>query len=166
MKDLPPGWAWTTLGEIAEIGPVTKRAEIDPSTQVSFVPMAAVEAGTGVLNAFATREWQQVSKGYVPFAEGDILFARITPCMENGKVAIARDLTNGIGAGSTEFHVVRARQSIEPVFLLHYLLQLRIRQDARAVMQGAAGQLRVPATFLKALATSRRKIQFSAGSPS
>ena len=153
MKELPPGWAWTTLGEIAEVGPVTNRAEIGPTTPVSFVPMAAVEAGTGVLDASAIREWQQVSKGYVPFAEGDILFARITPCMENGKVAIARNLTNGVGAGSTEFHVVRPRKSIEPVFLLHYLLQMRIRQDARAVMQGAAGQLRVPATFLKALVT-------------
>jgi hypothetical protein len=71
--------------------------------------------------------------------------------MENGKVAIARHLTNRVGVGSTEFHVVRARESIEPLFLLHYLLQLRIRQDARAVMQGAAGQLRVPATFLKGL---------------
>jgi len=71
--------------------------------------------------------------------------------MENGKVAIARRLTNGIGAGSTEFHVIRARVSTEPVFLLHYLLQERIRRDARAVMQGAAGQLRVPARFLQTL---------------
>ena len=152
MKGLPPGWVWTTLGEIAEIGPGRNHAEINPSTEVSFVPMAAVQAGTGVLDASATRKWQQVSKGYVPFAEGDILFARITPCMENGKVAIAHDLTNGVGAGSTEFHVVRASESIEPAFLLHYLLQMRIRQDARAVMQGAAGQLRVPAAFLRALA--------------
>jgi type I restriction enzyme S subunit len=114
--------------------------------------MASVEAGGGTLDASATREWQQVSKGYVPFADGDVLFARITPCMENGKVAIARNLTNGVGAGSTEFHVVRARELIEPVFLLHYLLQMRIRQDARAAMQGAAGQLRVPAAFLRTLA--------------
>jgi type I restriction enzyme S subunit len=72
--------------------------------------------------------------------------------MENGKVAIARGLTNGIGAGSTEFHVIRARESIEPLFLMHYLLQERVRSDARAVMQGAAGQLRVPAAFLQTLA--------------
>jgi len=152
VKEPPRGWAWTTLGEVAEVGPSFDRSGIDPTTQVSFIPMANVEAGTGVLDASATREWQQVSKGYVPFADGDILFARITPCMENGKVAIARNLTNGIGAGSTEFHIVRARESIEPVFLLHYLLQMRIRQDARAVMQGAAGQLRVPAGFLRTLA--------------
>ena len=151
MKELPPGWAWTTLGEAAEVSPRFDRSAIDPATPVSFVPMAAVEAGTGVLDPSATRRWASVSKGYVPFAEGDILFARITPCMENGKAAIARGLTNGIGAGSTEFHVIRARESIEPVFLLHYLLQERIRQDARAVMQGAAGQLRVPARFLQTL---------------
>jgi type I restriction enzyme S subunit len=152
VRELPPGWAWTTLGEIADIGPSRNRSKIGPATLVSFVPMANVEAGTGVLDPSETREWQQVSKGYVPFSEGDVLFARITPCMENGKVALARDLTNGLGAGSTEFHVVRARESIEPVFLLHYLLQIRIRRDARAVMQGAAGQLRVPASFLQTLA--------------
>ena len=152
MRELPPGWVWTTLGEIADIGPGRDRSKIAPATLVSFVPMANVEAGTGVLDPSETREWQQVSKGYVPFSEGDVLFARITPCMENGKVALARDLTNGLGAGSTEFHVVRARESIEPVFLLHYLLQIRIRRDARAVMQGAAGQLRVPASFLQTLA--------------
>ena len=154
MRELPPGWVWTTLGEIADIGPGRDRSKIAPATLVSFVPMANVEAGTGVLDPSETREWQQVSKGYVPFSEGDVLFARITPCMENGKVALARNLMNGLGAGSTEFHVIRARESIEPVFLLHYLLQMRIRQDARAGMHGAAGQLRVPASFLQTLALS------------
>lgn len=152
MRDLPPGWVWTTLGEIAEIGPRQDRSVLAASTLVSFVPMARVEAGTGVLDPSETREWRQVSTGYVPFSEGDVLFARITPCMENGKVALACNLTNGLGAGSTEFHVVRAQESVEPLFLLHYLLQTSIRRDARAVMQGAAGQLRVPATFLKTLA--------------
>jgi type I restriction enzyme S subunit len=151
VKELPRGWAWTTLGEVADVGPSFSRSEINPSTQVSFVPMAAVEAGTGKLDPSTTRAWREVSKGYVPFAEGDILFARITPCMENGKIAIARNLTNGIGAGSTEYHVIRPNEALEPVYLLRYLLQQRIRQDARAVMQGAAGQLRVPASFLREL---------------
>ena len=62
MKELRPGWVWTTLGEIAEIGPGIDRSAIDPTTLVSFVPMASVEAGSGTLDASATREWQQVSK--------------------------------------------------------------------------------------------------------
>jgi len=150
VRELPSGWAWTTLGEVAEIGPSLDRTSIDPETPVSFVPMAAVEAGNGVLDPSNVRTWREVFKGYVPFAEGDVLFARITPCMENGKVAIALGLSNGVGAGSTEFHVVRARQAVDPKFLLHYLLQERVRRDARAEMQGAAGQMRVPGSFLSA----------------
>src|SRR5205814_833556 len=86
--------------------------------------------------------------GYTAFQEGDVLFAKITPCMENGKVAVARSLASNIGFGSTEFHVLRPEKGIDPQLLFYYLLQESFRQNARANMTGSAGQLRVPAAYL------------------
>jgi type I restriction enzyme S subunit len=133
---------------VAEINPPQPDHAVADDAQVSFVPMAAVEERTGRLDPSETRAWGDVRKGYKRFQERDVLFAKITPCMENGKVALAERLHGGVGAGSTEFHVVRPTGAILPRFVLHYLLQESIRRDARQVMQGAAGQLRVPESFL------------------
>jgi type I restriction enzyme S subunit len=90
-------------------------------------------------------------KGYTRFINGDILLAKITPCMENGKFAIAEGLKGGCGAGSTEFHVLRPFKGISNRYLLYYILQAEFRRAARMEMQGAAGQLRVPTGFLETL---------------
>jgi type I restriction enzyme, S subunit len=136
------------LADVVKLNPRQFDAVPAADELVSFVPMAAVEEGTGRLDATETRAWQQVSKGYTRFQEGDVLFAKITPCMENGKLALATKLRGGRGAGSTEFHVLRCSGSIVPEYLLHYLLQQTVRADAQRLMQGAAGQLRVPESFL------------------
>ncbi|CAG1002470.1 Type-1 restriction enzyme EcoKI specificity protein [Myxococcaceae bacterium] len=121
---------------------------------MSFIPMAAVHAGSGTMNPTETRLWREARRGYVRFQEGDVLFAKITPCMENGKVATARGLSCGVGTGSTEFHVLRSRQGVDSGFIMHLLLQERVRQDARRHMTGSAGQLRVPSAFLESLPTA------------
>jgi type I restriction enzyme S subunit len=95
------------------------------------------------------RPLQQVAKGFTQFREGDVLFAKITPSMENGKSAVARQLTNGTGFGSTEFHVLRSTGAIEPDYLWRCLRQQEFRDNAAAVMTGAVGQLRVPTEYLK-----------------
>jgi len=110
--------------------------------------MAAVEAGSGRLDASQARLWKEIKKGYTPFQDGDVLFAKITPCMENGKAALATGLTGRRAAGSTEFHVLRSTGATEPKFVLHFLLQESFRRAARANMKGTAGQLRVPADFM------------------
>ncbi len=110
--------------------------------------MAAVEANTGKMDSSDHRTLGDVKKGYTAFKENDVLFAKITPCMENGKFAVARDLLSGLGFGSTEFHVLRAEQGIESQLLYYYLSQSSFRRNARAAMTGSAGQLRVPASFL------------------
>jgi type I restriction enzyme S subunit len=137
------------LTEVVELNPRIDASTVDNECLVSFVPMAAVEAGTGLMDATHERPWAEVRKGYTPFREGDVLFAKITPCMENGKVAIAAGLTNEIGAGSTEFFVLRPLGGIESKFLLYFLLQEEFRRDARSKMRGNAGQLRVPKEFLE-----------------
>ena len=104
------------------------------------------------MNARSTRRWGEVRKGYTRFKEGDVLFAKITPCMENGKVAIANALTNRFGAGSTEFHVVRTAPGVLSRYIVHYLLQERLRVGRPHCDEGERrGQLRVPETFLAGL---------------
>ncbi len=79
---------------------------------MTFLPMSAVEAETGHISREQARTWASLKTGYTTFRDGDVLFAKITPCMENGKVAICSDLLNGVGAGSTEFHVIRPIRQI------------------------------------------------------
>jgi type I restriction enzyme S subunit len=145
---LPKGWACARLSDIAEVNPALAK-EVSDDTYVSFVPMAAVEEMSGRLDPSATRPWSEVRKGFTKFQEGDIVLAKITPSMENGKAALALGLHNGVAAGTTELHIVRPRTGIDGHFLLHYLLQESFRRRARARMTGTAGQLRVPEAFLE-----------------
>ena len=86
------------LGEICAINPRIRKSEIpEEDTLVSFVPMAAVDERFGMITAHEDRRLADVSKGFTAFEDGDVLFAKITPCMENGKVALVCDLTNGVG---------------------------------------------------------------------
>jgi len=149
--NLPRGWVLAPLGEIVYMNPRWMRHEPMDGESVSFLRMAAVEAGSGRLDPSASRIWKEVKKGYTRFQERDVLFAKITPCMENGKIALAVELLGGRGAGSTEFHVLRPIDEIRPKFILHFLLQEQVRRDARMKMKGAAGQLRVPPEFLEGL---------------
>ena len=110
--------------------------------------MAEVEAGTGRINTLTHRRIIEVKRGYTAFLDGDVLFAKITPCMENGKAAVVRSLISGIGFGSTEFHVLRPREGVDSQLLYYYVSQESFRRTARTYMTGSAGQLRVPAIFL------------------
>ncbi len=93
------------------------------------------------------RDYLEVSKGYTPFRNGDILVAKITPCFQNGKIAQA-DLKRGVGAGSTEFHVVRPRANVDARYLLRFLRQDWIRTEGELRMTGSGGQRRVPQAYL------------------
>jgi type I restriction enzyme S subunit len=118
---------------------------------VSFVPMSAVTAESASTTRGEDRNYGEVSKGYTPFLDGDVLLAKITPCFENGKIAQAR-LSRRIGVGSTEFHVVRPIDGKSDArYLLHFLRQERIRRDGERRMTGSAGQRRVPEHFLAGL---------------
>jgi type I restriction enzyme, S subunit len=146
---LPDGWAWSTLGEVTQINPrdVSLRTLPD-DLPVTFLPMAAVDAWQGVIVEPEIRPLKSVRKGFTAFSDGDVLFAKITPSMENGKAAIAKNLENGIGFGSTEFHVFRPKEKVTANWIYHFIRQERFRQDAKAHFAGTAGQLRVPASFL------------------
>lgn len=144
------GWMKKELGEIAILNPKkTEIKELPDSLDVSFVPMAAVDEKTQTIVGEEVRKLGSVKKGYTYFRNGDVLFAKITPCMENGKVAIARNLKNGIGFGSTEFHVIRAADEVLPKWIFILVGDKSFRDEAERHMTGTAGQQRVPVEFLK-----------------
>ena len=146
--DTPASWVITTLGEACLINPRFFTEPVGDDLELSFLPMSAVEAGTVRIDLSRVRPYGDISKGYTRFSEGDVLFAKITPCMENGKIAIARGLSNGAGCGSTEFHVLRPWDGLSRDYLMYYLFQDEFRKDAQRNMAGTAGQLRVPAMFM------------------
>ena len=149
--DLPEGWVMVRAADVCEVNPRKPALDVLPAdAPASFVPMAAVDDYLGAITAPEDRPFGELrAKSYTPFAEGDVLLAKITPCMENGKAAVARGLTNKLGFGSTEFHVFRSMGAIFPEYLYHYIRQQSFRDDAQGHMAGTAGQLRVPADYVK-----------------
>jgi Restriction endonuclease S subunits len=148
---LPERWEWKKLGEIAEINPKFDRQSISGNIEVTFLPMKCIEELTGNVDTSNIKNIAEVSKGYTPLMENDLIYAKITPCMENGKIAIAKGLKNNLGFASTEFHVIRFEKKAYDKFFFFYLIQKRIRKYAALNMTGSAGQKRVPASFLNNL---------------
>ena len=135
------------LIDVCDINP--KAQAIDDSTEVSFVAMPDVSED-GKINTGIVRSYCEVKKGFTCFQEGDVLFAKITPCMENGKGALAVGLKNGIGCGSTEFHVLRPNTEVLQGKWLYYLTSwTTFRKEAERHMTGSAGQKRVPKAYLE-----------------
>lgn len=142
------GWGLTTLEKCCELNP-RKPRDIDDELMVSFVPMPAVSED-GRIDCSDIKPYREVKNGFTYFAENDVIFAKITPCMENGKGAVAKGLSAGIGAGSTEFHVLRPIQGLSNPYWLYILTMFQeFRIGARKMMTGTGGQLRVPLSYLK-----------------
>ncbi|MGH7085055.1 MAG: restriction endonuclease subunit S, partial [Acetobacteraceae bacterium] len=144
---LPEGWVWARIAEAAEVNPSTSFDALDPEVEIAFVPMAAVAQESGGVDLSRRRRAGDVLSGYIRFKDGDVIFAKITPCMENGKIAPILGLPNGFAAGSTEFHVLRP-YAAKQRYLWYWLITRAFRGRAQRRMSGSAGQLRVPADFL------------------
>ncbi len=133
--------------EFCTINPKAK--QIPDDMEVSFVPMQQV-SDTGNVQTDTIRKAADVKKGFTFFEEGDVLFAKITPCMENGKGGIAQGLKNGIGFGSTEFHVLHPNPELVSSKWLYYLTSWdEFRKVCAKNMTGSAGQKRVPKSYLE-----------------
>lgn len=148
-RRLPVGWVWAKVEQVCLVNPRTFAAPLSDNCEVSFVPMAAIEAETGVIDLSQIKLLGDVKKGYTKFSDGDVLFAKITPCMENGKIAIASGLKNGSACGTTELHVLRPFLGLSREYLRFFLLRTDFRKQAQRNMAGTAGQLRVPAWFIE-----------------
>ena len=149
MPTSPATWKPTRLRFLSRMNPGKSEVNsVSDTTEVSFLPMELVtEEGNVLLES--VRPLGEVRGGYTYFRDGDVLVAKITPCFENGKGAVCRGLTNGLGFGTTEFHVLRAGREVSPEFIFYVTRTHPFRIIGEAFMTGAAGQKRVPEDFIR-----------------
>ena len=147
LPDCKAQWCERSISDLAEVNPRTaKPPSLD--TQVSFIPMANISEGGGLISP-PVRPYRDVASGLTAFQDGDVLVSKITPCFENQKGALAQDLSNGYGFGTTELHVLRAKASCSSRFLFYVSMSERFRARGVANMTGSAGQRRVPVGFIQ-----------------
>ena len=140
---LPRGWVWSQIGELGVISP---RNDVPNDRLTSFVPMPMIAAEYGVPNGHEIRAWSEIKKGYTHFAEGDVGLAKITPCFENGKSTVFRNLTGGAGSGTTELHIVRPLL-VSADYILLFLKSPYFIDTGIPRMTGTAGQKRIPTEY-------------------
>ena len=144
-------WRTKPLSEVCTFKPPKSeaRAKLASEDDVSFVPMENLGIGSKELTLTGTRSLAEVAGSYTYFAEGDVLLAKITPCFENGKLGIARNLVNGVGFGSSEYIVIRPRPEVDADFLYHFLDRETFREEGAKQMTGAVGHKRVPKEYVE-----------------
>lgn len=142
---IPDDWKIGSIDRLAEVDPKQPKG-IDEKLKISFITMEDISENGRIIKK-EEKSFSEIKKGYTYFAENDILFAKITPCMENNKGAIAENLSNQIGMGSTEFFVLRPKNSLDKKFLYCLTMSQGFRKRAESWMQGSAGQRRVPKDF-------------------
>jgi type I restriction enzyme, S subunit len=148
LGEIPEQWEMKRLRFICQVNPSkTELSYLPIDTQISFLPMEHIgEDGSTSLEEIRTIE--QVKQGYTCFRNGDVIVAKITPCFENGKGALCNQLLNGIGFGTTELHVLRAKEETDPNFIFYLTRSEPFREIGTAMMYGSAGQKRVPEDFI------------------
>ena len=147
LEEVPEHWEMKRGRFCANVNPQPLRS-LHPDSEASFVPMEAV-GEYGGLNLDQTRYVFEVGSGYTEFKDGDVVVAKITPCFENGKGALATGLLNGIGFGTTELHVLRPFANLDVRFLFYFSISQAFRSMGEGEMYGAGGQKRVPPAFCK-----------------
>ena len=149
VKLISPKWDNVKLSKVALVNPSGAYKGQAVDTPISFVPMEVVDETFSEITTKGETTIAQ-SSGFTKFREGDLLWAKITPCMQNGKSAIAKNLTNGLGCVSTEFFILRPKDERLAIEYLHVILHMKcVRETAMLFFGGSAGQQRVPASFLE-----------------
>lgn len=137
------------LSSVAYVNPTGTFKGKDIGTAISFIPMESIDEIYSEVSKLEDTTIENAS-GFTKFKEGDLLWAKITPCMQNGKSAIAKNLTNGLGCGSTEFFVMRPKDERLAIEYLHVILHIKcVRETAMFYFGGSAGQQRVSSAFLE-----------------
>ncbi|MFA0695570.1 restriction endonuclease subunit S [Vibrio sp. 10N.222.49.C9] len=144
---VPNGWEVKKLGELCSLNP--KKPSKPDDGVVSFIAMPQLSESGKVIST-ENKPYDDVSKGFTSFVDKDVLVAKITPCFENGKGALVDNLANGIGFGSTEFHVLRAKKGTHPEFIYYLTRTKELRVKGEMNMQGSAGHRRVTADYFNA----------------
>ncbi len=148
--ELPKGWKWEKIDNLAKVGK-TRKKKIPTNLKdlTSFVPMDSVDDITGKITKTLYRPFDELGQSYTYFENGDIIFAKITPCMQNGKCAIVSEMKNDFGFGSSEYIVLTPVKTIYTKWVHYFLRTVEFRRAAEEHFTGSAGQQRVPTDFVK-----------------
>lgn len=165
LSEIPSHWKVRRVKDIAKINPNTyKSGNIGDSDKIEFLPMNQVDEAEGRIKKFLFESYANVKSGYTAFKNGDILFAKITPCMENGNCVIVKNLRLNLGFGSTEFIIFRTKFKFRK-FLYSFLRNRRFLEKAEYFMTGSAGQKRISSSYLEVhpigIPTEKEQIQIS-----
>ncbi len=143
--EIPLTWSWSRLSNIVQINP---KNYVDDDKEAAFIPMEKIEATYLSSYTYTVRKWREIKYGYTHFADGDVAFAKITPCFQNRKSMILNNLPNGIGAGTTELKVLRTyRNTLSVEYLLFFLESPYFVEEA--VFKGTANQQRIISGYLE-----------------
>ncbi len=144
--NIPASWEWCRLGEICDINP---RNNIEKNIDISFVPMACISPGFSRNFTYEIRQWDSVKSGFTVFADNDVGIAKITPCFENKKSVLFKNLVNGFGAGTTELHILRPIHDIlSDTFLFWFVKTESFIKNGIACFSGAVGQQRISRDYV------------------
>ena len=143
--EIPQGWEWCRISSIFQLNP---KIEANDDTLAAFIPMEAISAVYSSEYSYYERRWKEIKSGFTQFADGDIAFAKITPCFQNRKSAVFSNLPNGIGAGTTELKVLRPYgETINRFFALYFLESPYFIDEA--TFKGTANQQRIASGYLE-----------------
>jgi len=145
--DIPESWKWVRVGSISTLNP---KNNLNDNLNVAFIPMSCVADGFRNQHTFEVRKWKEIKKGFTHFANGDIGVAKITPCFQNRKSVIFRELESGYGAGTTELSIVRALEgTLVREYLLWYFKTDYFIVNGLKSFTGTAGQQRIHKDYLE-----------------
>lgn len=140
----------TMLKDVCIVGPKKSEVkDVDNDLEISFLPMRDLNEHEINFIPKETKKISEVYKGYTYFTDGDIILAKVTPCFENGKAGLAKDLTNGIGFGSSEYHILRPKENVLPEWIYFAVLTEQFRVTGKENMTGAGGLKRIPRPFVE-----------------
>ena len=147
LSELPLGWSWTCN---ALIGNTSPRVSVSDDSSVAFVPMSIIPKDYRESLNPEIRLWKEIKRGYTHFADGDIVVAKITPCFQNGKACVMTDLPGGVGAGTTELHVLRPiPNTVVPLYMLLIFKSPEFVNGGVTSFTGTAGQQRVSTDYFR-----------------
>ena len=138
--ELPEGWAWTFMKDIVTINPKNK---LDDNLPVSFIPMTLIDSEYKNTHGQEERLWKDIKKGFTHFAENDVAIAKISPCFENRKSVVLKNLKNGFGAGTTELYILRSSEVVLPEYLLWLAKSDNFINTGVGNFSGVVGQQRL-----------------------